>query len=81
MEPALPCSGLEEVRGEAGLGGWEAPTVQTRADDVLGQGRGLGEEGTDSRTVLEVELVWRSDHRGKEVSRVLCLSLKFLATP
>ena len=79
--PFLSCSGLEEVRGEAGLGCWEAPTVQMRADDVLGQGHGLGEEGTDSRSVLEVQLVWRSDHGGKELSRMLCLSLQFLATP
>ena len=79
--PFLSCSGLEEVRGDAGLGCWQAPTVQARADDVLGQGCGLGEEGTDSRSILEVDLVWRSDHGGQEVSRVLYLSLNFLASP
>ena len=79
--PFLSCSGLEEVRGDAGLGCWQAPTVQARADDVLGQGCGLGEEGTDSRSILEVDLVWRSDHGEQEVSRVLYLSLNFLASP
>lgn len=57
--PFLSCSGLEDMREEAGRGGLGGRLPQSRWELMVAWARvvALGEEGTDSRRVLEVELV------------------------
>lgn len=57
--PFLSCSGLEEMREEAGRGGLGGRLPEPRWELMVAWARvvALGEEGTDSRSVLVVELV------------------------
>lgn len=57
--PFLSCSGLEDMREEAGRGALGGRLPQSRWERMVAWARvvALGEEGTDSRSVLEVELV------------------------